>query len=134
MPRKAQAIKVAPSQQYGQGAAQIAAQKAIPLPDNSQLPAPTAPTGPTPGADAAQVAAPAPQPMPMLGAFDRPSERPGEHVSSGLPFGGGAGPEVLPSPDHSVGLQLRALYQNFPNTDLRDLIEQFDAQQGGMNG
>lgn len=60
-----------------------------------------------------------------LGAFDRPSERPDEEVTAGLPIGPGPGPEALGTmnPTHD---ELRALYQMFPNEDLRELIEDID--------
>lgn len=121
-----QPVRVAPSQQYGQGVQQEAAQQAMPLPNNTGMPA----------------AAPAPQAPPVapavpgeLGPLDRPTSRPGEHVSTGLPMGGGAGPEAMMSgPSDDVGLRLRALYQAFPNQDLRDLIAAHDENMDLFGG
>lgn len=125
-----QPVKVAPSTQYGEGVKQAAAQRAMPLPDNSGLPAQAAAGGGAPQA-------PAPTgPLPgELGALDRPTDRPGEHVSTGLPMGGGAGPEVLSqmaNPNGQLGIQLRAMYRVNPNQDLLDLIQQFDEENGGV--
>jgi hypothetical protein len=74
--------------QYGQHTALIEAQRQIPMaPAGATAPAPTAPP-PT---------APAPPPVlpGSLGAFDRPTDRPGEPVTAGLPTGPGPGPEAL---------------------------------------
>jgi hypothetical protein len=123
-----QPVRTAPSTQYGRGAAQTAAQKAIPLPDNSGLPA----ASPQGGGQAPVVTGPLPG---ELGALDRPTDRPGEHVSTGLPVGPGAGPEVLSqmaNPNAQLGIQLRAMYKVNPNQDLLDLIQQFDEQNGGV--
>jgi hypothetical protein len=132
-----QPIKVAPSTQYGEGAKLQAAQRAMPLPDNSGLP-PQAASGAMQGAPPVQgplLGAPN-GPLPgELGAFDRATERPGEHVSTGLPVGPGAGPEVMSqraNPNAQLGIQLRAMYRVNPNQDLLDLIQQFDAENGGV--
>ena len=129
MPRKAkQAVQVAPSQQYGQGVQQEAAQQAIPLPNDtpsltsgsqSPAPGPSASTSPQGLAQAMPASIPG-----MGGVFDRPSDRPWEHVSTGLPIGQGPGPEALRSQqDDSLLVRLRAMYSVLPNQDIADLIE-----------
>jgi hypothetical protein len=126
-----QPVKTAPSAQYGEGAKLQAAQRAMPLPDNSGLPAAPAAAG---GGGAPQAGPTGPLPG-DLGALDRPTDRPGEHVSTGLPVGGGAGPEVMSgmaNPNAQLGIQLRAMYKTNPNQDLLDLIQQFDQQNGGV--
>jgi len=120
-----QPVQVAPSKEYGQGVQQAAAQRAIPLPNAAaQAPAPgpmSAPSAPVSG------------PMPgELGPLDAPSQRPGEHVSTGLPVGPGAGPEAISAySGDDTGIQLRALYAKFPNQDLADMIQVFEASRRG---
>lgn len=115
-----QAITVSPGEPYGMRKQLEAAQATIPLPAAGAPPA----TGPQPPAP--QGGAPVPQ---LAGAqdFARPTERPAEPVTNGLPVGPGQGPEALTSaaPD-VIGSQLRALYQTAPNNDLLRLIELHD--------
>src|SRR5215831_3219302 len=86
-----QPVQVVSGQQYGQRQALANAQRTIPLPNNVATPPPAPPQPPPPAA------APAPMPAPpgSAGAFDRPTERPQEPVTTGLPLGPGPGPEVL---------------------------------------
>lgn len=117
-----QPVRVAPSTQYGQGAKLEAAQQAMPLLNAAAQTQQAIHQGP--------LAQPGPA-AGSLGAFDRPTERPGEHVSTGLPVGLGAGPEALsPYMGDDTAAQLRALYQQFPNQDLADLIEVAEANRG----
>lgn len=115
-------------QQYGAAAEQARAQQAVkpgpPPTANVPPPPPGAPTGEVPQAG------PAPGPaMPMpgsLGALDAPTNRPGEPLTHGLPIGPGAGPEVLATPGvgaDALELQLRAIYNEFPYPEIRDLLE-----------
>lgn len=99
-----QAVKVAPSKQYGQAAAQAAAQRAVPLAGATS-------PGPMPTGGAPAAGAPAPRPMPgvMPGAvtpLDAPTQRPSEPLTAGMPMGPGAGPEALgalaPRPENGV--------------------------------
>lgn len=102
-----QAPKTVPGQTYGKQAEQAAAQRVNPLP---------------------QQAPPTPIQVPPLG---RPTDRPNEPVMAGAPMGPGPGPEVLGfDPDEEVGIQLRALYEVLPSSDLREAIEEFDADRG----
>lgn len=82
-------IRTGPSQQYGQGVALQRAQQAVPMgvPATAQqgLPAPAQP-GP---------AGPPPIPPGGVTPLTAPSERPGEHVMTGVSVGPGAGPEAL---------------------------------------
>jgi hypothetical protein len=111
--------RVAPSEQYGRGAAELRSQELVPMgrPPGEVVPVvsrevPAA--GVAPGS---------------LGDLFRASERPGEPVTSGAPVGAGPGPEVLPGFAPVAVDRLRALYARFPDEDLRELIE--DADSGG---
>lgn len=120
-----QAVRNAPSSEYGQGVKLEAAQKALPLPDSAAMQAQGAAPQQAPGAPVGPAAG-------SLGSFDRGTERPGEHVSTGLPVGPGGGPEMLgPYSGDDTGAQLRSLYAQYPNQDLADLIEVFDGNRNG---
>ena len=101
-------VRAAPSQQYGQAAAQSRSQEAVPMAaPPAQPPAPlVAPGG--------------------MGPLDRATERPDEPVTAGAPLGPGPGPEVLPQVGPSPIDVLRALYAADPNEDLRELLEDAD--------
>lgn len=80
-------IQTAPGQQYGMATAQRAAQQAVPM-----APAPTS----VPPASGPSAPPPALGPLPgALTPLHAPSERPDEHVMSGVSVGPGAGPEAL---------------------------------------
>lgn len=88
-------VAAAPGQTYGDRAAQEAAQRSLPMaPTPLAAPAPAPGGGSPPAPPQAPVGAPPPQPG-QAGAFLRPTERPNEPVTHGLPMGAGAGPEVL---------------------------------------
>lgn len=104
-----QPIRVASGQEYGARQAQVAAQKAVPLP---APPVPASPPAPAPGS---------------FGAFNRPTEFPDEPLTAGLPVGPGAGPEAIVAPgglsaDERVLAELKGLYRANPNRDLARLI------------
>lgn len=85
----------------------------------------------------AATAAPPVQPQalgPAAGAspFDRPTERPEEPLTEGLAIGPGRGPEVLSQPTSTASQELRALFLRYPLPELRELIEELDAEE--MNG
>lgn len=83
-----QAVQAAPSKVYGQGVAQEASQRAVPVaapPAQRQAVAPAtpaagAPPGPPPGG---------------MGDLLRPTERPDEPMTAGMSLGAGPGPEAL---------------------------------------
>lgn len=106
-----QAAKAPTGLPYGEHGQLIADQRSVPLPN---VPA----VGP-----AAAVPPPAQQqPVPTQQPFTRPTERPNEPVTAGLPNSPGPGPEALtvntqPAPD-LIGAQLNAIFQQFPNDDL----------------
>jgi hypothetical protein len=77
-------ITTVPNQAYGKAAAQRAAQQAVPMGASPVASAPAAPMSVEPNR-------PAPGTMPYLDA----TERPNEPVTTGMPFGPGAGPEAL---------------------------------------
>jgi hypothetical protein len=132
--RKQQPIAVPTGTSYGQGQALADAQRAIPLPTG----APTVPSGParTGGAPqpagprdplAAAIAAASGMAPPVAGGLTRPSDRPGEPVTAGLPIGAGAGPEALglpalPETDGAL-TDLIVAYQQNPSPALAKLIE-----------
>lgn len=103
-----QPVQVASGQPYGARQEQVAAQKAVPLPDAPPVPA--SPPAPAPGS---------------FGPFTRPTERPNEPLTAGLPIGPGPGPEAIggaPNPQGDVEAQLLAMYRQHPNNDLLRLI------------
>jgi hypothetical protein len=59
-----------------------------------------------------------------LGAFNRPTERPNEPITHGLPTGPGAGPEIMqPSPNNSAKMLLQQLANSpFASDDIKDLL------------
>jgi hypothetical protein len=102
-------------QSYGTAAKQAEVQASVP-------------SGPTPGPSAGPQGAQAPAgpvtPPGALGAFDRPTERPGTPITNGLPSGPGAGPEALglTKKTDPVTLQIRALFQMYPTQELADIL------------
>lgn len=111
---------------YGAHQAEIQAQQAVPL---ANVPAPNV----TPPAAPAAPAAMPPQGMPsnpvQLGDFTRPTERPTEPITAGLPMGPGPGPEALSSvtqPADEIGAQLRAVFGMYPNDDLLRVLAAHD--------
>ncbi|MGL4297491.1 MAG: hypothetical protein ACRCW4_00260 [Candidatus Neomicrothrix subdominans] len=103
MPRTFQAPKAVQGQPYGEAGDQLAAQRAIPLPNQGSTPTPSlgsGPTSPAPGQPTPQgqpdllALAAALEPGPIL---TDPTQRPDEPVTAGLPVGPGAGPEAIAS-------------------------------------
>lgn len=116
---RAQKISVPPSAEYGQGERLRRAQQAVPM---AGAPAPT-PSAP--GAPAQMFATPDSTPNLL-----DPTNRPHEPLEHGMPFGPGAGPEILGAPPMSdTSARLRALYLTHPTPELRELIMQIE--QGG---
>lgn len=112
-----QAPRAATGQEYGKAGAQIAAQRAVPLPAAP----PVQGTTPIPASGAAGFATPSDTP-----SLTDPTQRPDEPVEAGMPFGPGPGPEAGPAPMSDVEARLRALYAAHPTPELRDLIRQAD--------
>lgn len=92
-------VAVAPNQQYGERAAQQAAQNAVPISAPQQ--ATLQPSAGMPSPDSAPQQPPAPTPSGIgqghagLGLWTHPSERPNEPLTAGLATGAGPGHEVL---------------------------------------
>lgn len=109
--------------QYGQRQALEMSQKALPVgPGSPGAPAPIGAPAPPPAPGAAPMGGGPPAP-PL--DFHRPTERPGEPVTHGLPSGPGGGPEVLGSPGADpITIQLRALYSRYPSQELADLLSE----------
>ena len=92
-------VQQVPGQGYGEAAQQKVAQQAIPM-GSPPIQGP-APAAPAPGVALSPPGAGTPPPqMPLAipgaaGSLSRPTERPNEPVTHGLPMGPGGGPEVL---------------------------------------
>lgn len=108
---RTQPVRTPPSTSYGEAAASERAQQAIPLPAQAQ------------GAGAAAGMPAAPAPLPGDQPLGRPSDRPGEPLTAGLPIGAGLGPSAsMPTPDPVVAV-LREGLRRFPNQALAALLE-----------
>jgi len=77
--------------------------------------------------------------LPEVTPITAPSTTPERPITHGMPFGPGAGSEVVPLPamvtsqDDPSAQIIRAMYQQNPrNEDLRFLVETMDAQQQQM--
>lgn len=103
----AQKITVAGGQEYGKRKEQEDAQRALPMAGApAPPPAPAAPPaamGPPPGA---------------AGDFTRPTERPGEPLTTGIPMGPGPGPEALAMSKFAANPDLEALAPYLPVLEL----------------
>jgi hypothetical protein len=92
--------QAATGQPYGAAGAQLAAQKAVPMgtpPVPGPMPTGGAPMGGAPMGDPNTPPPPGPGELPGL---TDPTNRPGEPVTHGLPFGPGGGPGIFPqAPD-----------------------------------
>lgn len=106
-----QAVKVGPSQQYGQAVQQQEAQKIIPLPNNSAIPS---------GQQSTQAPGPLPGDLPGLIG---PTARPNEPVTHGAASGLGGGPEVLQTglPMGSMSEMLNSLARSSNSASLQIL-------------
>lgn len=109
-----QAPTAATGQPYGQAGAQLAAQRAVPLPATPPPPS----GGPVAGAAGA-----AAQPPDLY----RPTELPDQPVTHGLPGGPGGGPEVLPIQPtvgmDPIAIKIRAMLRADPNNqELANLV------------
>lgn len=85
---RAQKIQVGPSAEYGQGEQLRRAQQAVPVAAAPPVPNPQSATAGTPGGVGRPRAG-------QLGDFTRPTDRPGEPLTTGIAGGPGAGPEAL---------------------------------------
>jgi hypothetical protein len=122
-----QAPRAATGQTYGEAAAQTRAQQALPLPRTPPPGAAAAGGGPPP-----EAGGPAPgfAPPGSFGAFDRPTERPGEPVTAGSPSGPGVGPEAL-SFNQRADADLESLRPYLPTLEL--LASQPDTSVAARN-
>lgn len=124
-----QAPRAVPSQTYGDGARQIEAQRAAPLP-----------SAPSPGAAASSQGGTSPPGMAgpelmgllaALPGLGDPSTRPSEPLTAGLPFGPGPGPLPPVRGPGAVGLLRRMVAEN-PDPDLFALLADAERAQGGI--
>src|SRR5581483_5643991 len=89
--------RVATGQTYGKAQQQIQAMRTVPMRPPPATPAPPPGGQPQPvGGGGAPPSGGAPMPPGGFGPLARPTERPGEPVTTGAPVGPGAGPETLP--------------------------------------
>jgi len=115
-PAQKVAKMAAKGQTYGKAAEQMRAQAAVPV---AQAPTDTAPPPPMPG----QIA--------DLGA---PTNRPNEPITTGMSFGAGAGPEIVPTrlapqmgSNADLAERVRAVAALYPNPALLELLMDLDA-------
>lgn len=97
---------------YGDKAAAQASLQAVPMASGASgggAP-PVVPTGPPP-------------PVPGALPFNRPSDRPNEPLTAGLPIGAGPGPGVMAPAVDPVIETLRAAARTSPNPAVFDLLE-----------
>ena len=107
-------VQAGPSQQYGQAAAQIRSQQAVPM---ARTPTPPTPTGPP---------AASPSRGPLV-ALDAPTGRPSEPITAGAALGPGPGMEAIAGYGDSELDEIRALYARFPSNELRSIIEELES-------
>jgi hypothetical protein len=105
------------NQPYGQATAQRRAQRAVPP---GPPPTETDTAGPVAGG---------------LTPLDAPTQRPAEPVTTGLPFGAGAGPEALgatgiqPGSREDVILRVRAMAARYPNPALIAVLQALESKR-----
>lgn len=114
-PAQKVAMATAKGQTYGAATAQMESQRAVPMGQ--------APTEMQAGQQS--YATPG-----SLGSFDRPSERPNEPITAGVNFGPGlnqmqAGITPAARMSDPVFERLRAIYDQFPNDELADLLDSY---------
>lgn len=118
---------VGPSQAYGQRQAALESQQAAPLPKAGAAPmaGPATPAGPAAPGGGGLAGIPA-----GPGLLD-PSSRPDEPIHAGLSSGPGGGPEMLgmaEDPKADALLWLRAQYKQYATEDIREMIEDLEAE------
>lgn len=103
-------VAAAPHQTYGAVAAQMQAQRQVPMAAPPSTPAPpAAPGGPTPASP--------PIPPGAFGDIHRPTERPTEPVTAGAPVGPGPGPEAIPTgPSNAQNTNLSTMLSQIAQT------------------
>jgi hypothetical protein len=94
-------ISTVPNQEYGMATAQRQAQQAIPM-------AASPSSAPQVAPQAARPPAPAPGSLPHIA----PTQRPDEPVTTGLPFGPGAGPEAMGPSSPTLGQSIQSVANN----------------------
>jgi hypothetical protein len=113
------AVQAATGQTYGKATEQMNAQRAVPM-----------------GASPTD-AQPAPVRPGTIGALTRGSERPGEPVTAGAPFGAGPGPTmagIQPNTAPAAGNKqdlverVRAIYSMYPNPNLMALMTALETE------
>lgn len=121
----AQAMSAAPDQPYGQITADMNAQRIAPM--GAAAPAPPA-AQPSAGPPTGAGGAPPTLQQYQGGPLDAPSQRPGEPVTAGMPFGPGAGPEALsaptPAPQQGPVGSMTATIQKYAPADATGAIAQ----------
>lgn len=114
---QAQPVRDIPATRHGQ-AAQLEA-----IAGSAPIQGPTPPVAPPAGTPAPQAAGGRGQPVSGPQAF-RATERPGEAITSGIPFGPGNSGQNQILPTDSVDAFLRALYSVFPDDAILRLLKE----------
>lgn len=111
------AKQAATGQTYGKATQQMQAQQAVPM---GRSPVEALPQRPVPG---------------TLGSLTRPTERPGEPITAGAPFGAGPSTTVpniaaAPAPGSRQDLaeRVRAIYASYPNPNLLSLLNSLETE------
>lgn len=110
---QAQPVADIPAARHGAGVALENQQNAAPM------------QGPSPSPQAQPARAAGGRPAPQFGpSVFRPTERPGEPIQSGIPFGPGGDGQNRVIPTDTVDDFLRALYATFPHDALLRLMKE----------
>lgn len=127
--RQYQAPKAPNDQAYGQRGDQIAAQQAMPLPQNAAPPPRPSTSGPT-GPSVIDAAAGF---DPGITPLTAPSTRPGEPVTAGLSTGPGPGREIFDTPQRALNAAavLESMGMASGDAELIELAFRI-RQRGGM--
>jgi hypothetical protein len=128
-PKRTQPVAAPQDQGYGQRGEQMAAQHAVPLPDNrgSVSPISAAPSAPPPVDMATALAQAQAMDAPNHGGLLRPTEHPDEPITAGLSTGPGPGPRDTGGVDPVVDT-LRAAVRLYPEVEaLVSLLEKAEA-------
>lgn len=104
-----QPVVASPSKVYGDSAASVEQQRAMPLAQ--------APAGPV-------MRSPAGGPLVQPGGLFAPSGRPEEPVHAGMPIGPGGGPDFAQLTDRDL---IEAIARMYPSSGIMSLLERSDA-------
>lgn len=119
----AQVMSTIPDQPYGDQTQQMNEQRIAPMAGQEPLPTPAPVSAPAPDTSAPPAASPY-----SGGAFNAPSTRPNEPVTTGVPIGPGPGPEVLNTPTQQGAMRgngaMTQLLTRYASTDTTGVLAQ----------